>query len=461
MNQTVRHKVIILEDNKDQKDYLRSVVSGWGHRPFIFEKETVCLDNVSTLEPDLIITGSLPLQRTCRLIHTLRINNRHFPIVIISADREIIDFVGHNGFTTVSVIEPGLSPAAMQALLNSAVEDSLACDGHFDCPLIVGNTPEMIRVKTLIANLNHFDKTVLIQGEVGTEKELVARVIHSKSHRPTSPFVKLYAPDLLTVAVKHGRSGDVVQTDGSTILIQDGIVPALDSGTLFVEEIGYLPNALQARFLKFFEEDDRKEKSNNLINLRLIVSNSTPLGLLAKQGEFRTDLYYRLNGFSVNIPPLRKRIADIPLLTDFFTDKFCIESGKSHFELSAETKDIFCRYLWPGNLEELKDVIRKIVLYDNEKVIRSKLTAKIKRRLFLGDFEDGSAPIKISEIKKRIEMQNKLSLKEIGRIYMERTEKKVIAKALEHSNWNRKKAAKILDISYKSLLNKIKEYKLV
>ena len=460
MQQNGQHNVIILENKKDKKDYLRSLVAGWGHRTFIFDRETVCLDNIATLEPDLIISGSLSIQRTCRFIHTLKVSNRNLPIVVVTDDQDIIDFVGHNGFKAVSVIEPGVSPVEMQSVLNRAIYNHSDCDELHECPLIVGNSPEMVRIKKLIANLNPYNETILLQGELGTGKELIARAIHGNSERGTKPFVKLHAPDLSRRFLAHEQTDNIRQSDLSEIVSQDDLISALDNGTLYVEEIGDLHPSLQARFLQLFEDEKFLASSNNLNSLHMICSTSSPLEMLAKRGKFRQDLYYRLKVLIIEIPPLRKRMEDIPLLTDFFTDSFCIEFRKSHFELSAITNDVFCNYLWAGNVQELKDAIRKIVLFDNEKAVRGRLTAKNKRHLFIKDFDDVSKLIGISDLKKHIGKLNKTSLKDISRVFMERAEKGLIEKALEHTNWNRKKAAKILDISYKSLLNKIKQYQL-
>jgi len=460
MQRSEQQNVIILESQKDKKDYLKSLVSGWGHRPFVFEKETSCLDNIATLEPDLIISGSFPIQRTCRFIHTLKLSNRNLPIVVVTDDQDVIDFVGHNGFKAVSVIEPGLSAVEMQSVLDSAIDNHLDCDDRHDCTLIVGNSPDMVRIKKLIANINVYEETTLIQGEFGTGKELIARAIHGNSDRGTRPFVKLQAPELTSRFLANGRIDTIRQADPSAIVSQDDLITALDNGTLYVEEIGALPPTLQARFLQLFEEEKFLASSNNANSLRVICSTSSSLETLAERGHFRKDLYYRLKVLIIEIPPLRNRTEDIPLLTDFFTDSFCIEFGKSHFELSAGTKDVFCNYLWTDNVQELKDVVRKIVLFDNEKAVRSRLTANNKQHLFIKDFDDVSKLIGISDLKKHMGKLNKTSLKEISRVFMERAEKGLIQKALLHTNWNRKKASKMLDISYKSLLNKIKQYQL-
>jgi two-component system response regulator AtoC len=162
----------------------------------------------------------------------------------------------------------------------------------------------------------------------------------------------------------------------------------------------------------------------------------------------------------LDIPPLRSRLEDISALTDFFTDKFCIESGRSHFQLSDNIKELFAFYHWPGNIQELEDLIKRIVVHGAEDHIVKKLRAH-KTYYGINDYsKDIDTLAGLSDIKKHLKNRDNISLKKIGSIFLGRAEKKLVKKALESTNWNRKKAAKLLDISYKSLLNKIKEYKL-
>ncbi len=192
MSTTNQHKIIILENNQQRRDALKSMGSEWGHTPFIFEKESRCLDNLAPLNPDLVISGSLSVDRAARFIYTLQLANCGVPMVIISDDQDILEFVDSNGFGEVSVLNGNSSPDEIQSVVNRVLKES--CENEESrtyCPLIIGNSAEMAKIKKKISDLDYVNEAVLIQGEPGTGKELIARFIHLKSKRHNKPFVKL------------------------------------------------------------------------------------------------------------------------------------------------------------------------------------------------------------------------------------------------------------------------------
>ena len=453
---TNQHKIIILENNQQRRDALKSMVTEWGHTPFIFEKESRCLDNLAPLNPDLVISGSLSVERAARFIHTLQLTNCGVPVVIISDDRDILEFVDSNGFGDVSVIKVNSNPAEIEAVVNRALKES--CDNaerRIYCPLIIGSSPEMVKIKKKIAELANVKEAVLIQGESGTGKELIARFIHIKSNRCNRPFIKLSMPQL---------PADFFEKQ--LLMLEDpqaeeqGIFAAAHQGTLLLEEVGRMPAEPQSTLLKIIDETGIFQTTDEAIDVRIMATSSRDLAALVETGQFSKGLFYRLNVIRIDLPPLRGRLEDISALADLFTDKFCIESGKSHFELSGKIKSLLTCYHWPGNVQELEDLIRLIVIDGNENRVARKLRIHKKYRAITDYYKDINSLAGLGDVKKHVKDLDKISLKKISTIFMERAEKKVLKKALESTNWNRKRTAALLDISYKSLLNKIKEYKL-
>ena len=455
MTQTQQHKIVILDNNQQRRDVLKSMVVEWGHTPFIFEKESRCLDNLEPLDPDLVISCSLSVDKASRFIHTLQLGNFEVPVVIISDDQAILEFINTNGFGDVSVLKADLDPVEIQLAINQVLEKNDCRESRKYCPLIIGSSRKIVKIKKMISELDHINEAVLIQGEPGTGKELMARFVHSKSNRQDGPFVKMNVAELSAEFFEN-----------QLLLLEDpkgkdeSIFASVDNGTLLLEEVGKAPINLQTILVKFFDEAGIFKTPKDIFDVRVIATSSQDLAVLVETGQFRKDFFYRLNVIQIDIPPLRNRLEDIPALTDFFTDKYCIESGKSHFELSEKIKKLFSYYFWPGNVQEFEELVKRIVIDGTEEKVIKNMRAHKKYSYLTDYYEDINSLARLSDVKKHVKDLDKISLKKIGGIFLGRAEKKLVKKALESTNWNRKKAAKLLDISYKSLLNKIKEYKL-
>ncbi len=455
MTQTQQHKIVILDNNQQRRDALKSMVVEWGHTPFIFEKESRCLDNLKPLDPDLVISCSLSVDKASRFIHTLQLGNFEVPVVIISDDQAILEFINTNGFGDVSVLKADLDPVEIQLAINQVLEKNDCRESRKYCPLIIGSSRKIVKIKKMISELDHINEAVLIQGEPGTGKELMARFVHSKSNRQDGPFVKMNVAELSAEFFEN-----------QLLLLEDpkgkdeSIFASVDNGTLLLEEVGKAPINLQTILVKFFDEAGIFKTPKDIFDVRVIATSSQDLAVLVETGQFRKDFFYRLNVIQIDIPPLRNRLEDIPALTDFFTDKYCIESGKSHFELSEKIKKLFSYYFWPGNVQEFEELVKRIVIDGTEEKVIKNMRAHKKYSYLTDYYEDINSLAGLSDVKKHVKDLDKISLKKIGGIFLGRAEKKLVKKALESTNWNRKKAAKLLDISYKSLLNKIKEYKL-
>ena len=439
------------------RDYLRLLVSDWDYIPFCFDHETICLDNLSPLNPDLFILGALTDGGVSRMIHAIRLSDHRKPVIVMTDQPAVVDLISANGFASVKVLPESTPPNRIRSTLNDLLNPQSPAQLAGPVPQIVGNNYRMIQIKKMILQLSRSNETVLLNGQTGTGKELAALAIHSRSSRTSRPFVKIDCSAL---------NGNIPFPSSTQEGRPKSLFDGADTGTLFLEEIGTISSDLQNELLLMVDEgviSRPGSRTKKKVDVRILASCSTDLNRLSERGHFRKDLFFRLNVFTIDMPPLRDRSDDIPLLMDFFTDKYCLETGRSHYDILPENKSRFKSYSWPGNVAELETQVKQAVMRDNHVWhIDATLiqTPDSKFEYLKAALEDIEVFAELPEVKHYIKDINNISLKDICREFVLRTEKKLMLFALEHTSWNRKKAAKILNISYKSLLNKIKAYHL-
>jgi len=317
---------------------------------------------------------------------------------------------------------------------------------------IIGASGKMLEVFEMIKKVTSTDVTVLIQGESGTGKELVSRAIHFNSPRKTGPFVKINCaaiPDGVLESELFGHEKGAF-TDASSKKI--GRFGAANNGTIFLDEIGDMSLATQAKVLRVLQEKEFVPvgaTESIKVDVRIIAATNKDLFRSVKEGEFREDLFYRINVVSIKLPPLRQRREDIPLLFEHFMHKFNTEFNKSIKHISLEALELLMKYSWPGNIRELENVLqRAIILSEKDIIAHEDLPFFIQ---FLN-----------TEVKLETEKVDfSKSLLETVKDVADDVEKQLIIKALKKTNWNRTEAAKLLKISRKSLFNKMKRFKLL
>jgi two-component system response regulator AtoC len=280
-------------------------------------------------------------------------------------------------------------------------------------------------------------------------KEVVARSIHLNSFRGERPFVKVNCAALPQELLESELFGYEKGAFTGAYRQKPGKFELANGGTIFLDEISEISLSLQGKLLQVLQDREFSRlggKKDIRVDVRVLVATNRNMEESVKNGQFREDLYYRLNVVNITIPPLRDRREEIPIFVEYFLEKFSKKYQKKITSLSDKMMKALSQYHWLGNVRELENVIQRLVVLGNEKAIIEELTPVTK-----GD--------SITESKKKMVPAKKgwPSLKEVHQEAIRKAESEIILKALEMTNWNRKKAADILNISYKALLYKIKE----
>src|SRR5574341_1516061 len=316
-----------------------------------------------------------------------------------------------------------------------------------DKELLLGDSAIMTQIRSIIEQIADSDLTVLIRGESGTGKEIVARKIHALSARPNEPFIKVNCAaiprDLLEAELFGYDKGAFTGAHKN----KPGRFETANKGTIFLDEIGDMPWELQSKLLQVLEQHEFMRVGGIQpikVDVRIICATNRNLEKALENQTIRDDLYYRLNEITIHLPPLRERRMDIPLLIDHFLNKYDQIYSKEVRNLSARSMKILQEYHWPGNVRQLENLIKQIVVREDEGVIPEIL--KMSAVPVEEEGVAGASKDKPFSLKRRISET------------VAREEKRLIAEVLNKTNWNRRKAAEILEISYRSLLYKIKEY---
>ena len=315
--------------------------------------------------------------------------------------------------------------------------------------IFIYTSDKMQRIKEMIDQIANTDVTVLIQGESGVGKEVVARSIHLNSFRRERPFVKVNCAALPQELLESELFGYEKGAFTGAYRQKPGKFELANGGTIFLDEISEISLSLQGKLLQVLQDREFSRlggRKDIRVDVRVLVATNKNMEEGVRSGRFREDLYYRLDVVNITIPPLRERREEIPIFVEYFLDKFSRKYQKKGVPLSDKMMEAFSKHHWSGNVRELENVIQRFVVLGNEEAILEELTPAVQ--------EDSA-----SERKKKRGSAREMwpSLREVHLEAIKEAESEVILKALEMTNWNRKKAADKLNISYKALLYKIKE----
>ena len=326
-----------------------------------------------------------------------------------------------------------------------------------DALLGLCNSGKMQPIRDLVSKVAVTNTTVLLRGESGVGKEIVARAIHKASPRAAKQFLKVNCAALPGELLESELFGHEKGAFTGAYRQKPGKFEAADQGTLLLDEIGEMPLRLQAKLLHVLQDGEFSRVGGEKIidtDVRLIAATNRDLEASMRIHQFREDLYYRLNVIEIRVPPLRERREEIPVLVDHFIRKFNAQYGRT-VDVPAETLRAFVEYQWPGNIRELENAIKRIVVLGSARPVHVEIVSNL----------NGARPAAARPggvvLEARPNPDAPISLKDIARQAARDAERVVIKDVLDRVHWNRAKAARLLQISYKALLYKIVQCGLV
>ncbi len=446
-------KILIVEDNKSMREMLENILTEKKYSV----KSTADVSTALLLlkkEHFSVIISDLQLPDMDGLSFFKRVKNFKIPFIILTAYGSIEKAVKAIREGAFDFISKPVDPDYLFIMIEKAIESTRilreniilkeAYSSTIGKPQIIGNSPNIINEAEKIKYVAVTNTPVLLLGESGTGKELFARAIHDLSPRGDNPFITINSASIPENLLENELFGHEKGSYTDAYLSRMGKLELAQGGTFFLDEIGDLSTNLQGKILRVIEEKKITRIGSNQevdLDIRFVFATNKNLEKEITQSRFRKDLYFRINVFPVKLPPLRERGNDIILLSHYFIKKLSIEMKKGDMTISEKAKNKLFSYNWPGNIRELQNTIERALIISEDNEIT---------------YKDIILPDKSINVAEDFNFNGNLKQVTIRAIKI--IEKIKIEDILKQVNFNKTKAAKILEISYKTLLDKVKEY---
>ncbi|HXG02079.1 MAG TPA: sigma-54 dependent transcriptional regulator [Candidatus Binatia bacterium] len=452
--------VLIVESDVDQRRRVAAQLAHWGYTPVLAASGEEALEMVGRSRFVFsLIAIRLPDMSGVDVLRRAQETGDIGPVVMVADNghgSQIVEAIqaGADDFVrrpyTAEDLENVLKsvagrPRPQPAPAPAAAPDENGARMERELALLV--SPPMREVLAIVEQAARADVTVLICGETGVGKELVARAIHARSPRRRAPFVKVNCAAVPRELLESELFGHERGAFTGAHQRKPGRFEIADGGTIFLDEIGELHPALQAKLLHVLQDGEFSRvggRHNITVDVRVICATNRDLAREVAAGRFREDLFYRLNVINILVPPLRERREEIPGLVRYFVQRYARLFNFPEPEISAEAMQALIQYGWPGNIRELENFIKRMIVLQDLTLPRTLVAAPV-------------VPAAASDAMEPFAATKGLSLKEISRRAVQEAERQVIRRALEQCRWNRVKTAKMLKISYRALLYKIKD----
>jgi two-component system response regulator AtoC len=453
-------KILIVEDSNPTREYLTELVQILGFQAHPVAQKTDFLADLNQQNPDLLLLGSCtkPAQLKA-FVKVAALDKKCLPIIYILDGTNQFEPEKIPTVDNICCLPETFDPDDLKIAIDRMISESQDSEYEKLNETIIGNSPAITAIKKNILRLSKSDVTVLVTGESGTGKELVARAIHDFSPRAKKPFIKVNSAALPGTLIESELFGYEKGAFTGAWRSKPGKFVLAHSGTLLLDEIGDISLHLQPKLLQVLEDDELSVlggTTNAKIDVRVLASTNADLKHKVSEGTFRSDLYYRLNVVTVHVPPLRERTEDIAPLCKHFLKKHADLNGEDASPLNGRIQEKMYSYSWPGNVRELENTIRSIsVLRDEESFFE-----KMRNDHLAGNSISGMVYPSPFAADNPGHSVSRPSLKDVTKEAARKAETEAILDVLSYTRWNRRKTAALLKVSYKALLNKIKEYKI-
>jgi DNA-binding NtrC family response regulator len=442
-------RVMVVDDDPETLALLHEVVEKEGYQVKTAEDGETVLRQLGEWQPDLVITDiHMPGMDGLALLAAIRERAPDILVILLTAYGSLktaVDAIKAGAFDYLSkpFVVDDIRLVVRRALEhkkllreNRSLRDQLRERYRFDN--LVGSSPGMVGVYKMVARVAETDSTVLILGESGTGKELIARAIHANSARSSGPFVAIDTGSLAETLLESELFGHERGAFTGAVASKKGLLEQAHQGTCFLDEIADLSPVMQSKLLRSLQEREIRRvgsETPRAIDVRIIAASKKELKPLVEAGTFREDLYYRLEVVTIVLPPLRDRIEDIPLLSQYFVDKYGRTTEKPVAGISPEAMTLLTHYPWPGNVRELEHVIERAIALTPHPII---------------------TPEDLPETIRKATAQDQARAR--GWATLDELEKDYILRVLEAHHEDHGQAAAVLGIHRKTLLRKLRQY---
>ena len=447
------YNILVIDDEAAQRDVLTGYLKKKGYKIYSASSGKEGIESAKNNPVDIILSDfKMPDLNGIEVLEQVKKINPGISFVIVTAYGTVENAVKAMRLGALDYISKPVDLDELDLMIERIIEHkNLKSENQLlktqlqekhKISSIVSRSQKMEEVINVAGRVAESKATVLITGENGTGKEVLAKAIHYMSSRKEKPFIAVNVPALTKTLLESELFGHEKGAFTGADKMKKGRFEIADGGTLFLDEVGDIPQSIQVKLLRVLQEHqfERVGGTERIeVDVRIIAATNKDLEQKIKEGTFREDLYYRLNVVSINIPPLRERKEDILPLIENFIDKYCKENNKEKLEVSKEAVDVLMKYTYPGNVRELENIIERAVVLTRGKVITlNDLPMNIKgfkEEKTLGSLDEGTLTDQVEAL-----------------------EKQLIFDALQQSDGNQTKAGKLLGLTERNLRYKLKKY---